>query len=282
MHHLLNQPERATHEESLPRRALTSLGRTTALALLSIALTYLFLVIYIWWTGRVIVYPVLAFVIVAMVTAGLVARGARWAPVLGALVALAIAAITLAEPLAPAALLHPGASPVRFGGLVIVLACALAAITAGVVAMIQVASGGKQRTPHQIGFALTGLAGIVVGMIVVAGIVAANPQSSAARTTTNGMPAVHMAGTDFLTNVVLVPKGAQLLLVDDDSVEHIIANGAWPASGPPQAPAEPGAPTVRNLDIKGGTAQTGPFPTAGVFHLYCTLHRGMNLTAVVQ
>ncbi len=282
MHHLLDRREQASHETSVPRRPLTALGRTTALALLGIALTYLFLIVYIWLTGRTIVFPVLAFVIVATIAAGMVARGARWAPILGALVALAIAAITLAEPLAPSALLHPAVSPVRFGGLVIVLACVLTAIGAGVAATIQIASGGVQRAPHWLGFGLLGLAGMAVGMIVVAGIVAANPQSGAARTTTNGMPTVHMAGSDFLTNVVLVPRGAQLLLVDDDSVEHIIANGAWPASGPPQVPAEPGAPAVRNLDIKGGAAPIEPFPTAGVFHLYCTLHRGMNLTVVVQ
>jgi plastocyanin len=26
----------------------------------------------------------------------------------------------------------------------------------------------------------------------------------------------------------------------------------------------------------------GPFTTAGVFHLYCTIHQGMSLTIVVQ
>jgi hypothetical protein len=281
MHHLLNRPEQTTHERSVPLRALTPLGRTTALALLGIALTYLFLVVSIWWTSGTVILPVLAFVIVALIAAGSVAAGVHWAPVLGALVALAIAVITLAEPLAPSALLHPAVSPVRFGGLVTVLACALTAIGAGVAAGIPRA-GGAQRVPHWLRSALFGLAGMVVGMVLVAGIVAANPQSSAARTTSNGMPTVHLAGSDFATNVALVPKGAQLLLMADDSVEHIIANGAWPAGGPPQAHAEPGAPPVRNLDMKGGTAQIGPFGTAGVFHLYCTLHRGMNLTVVVQ
>jgi hypothetical protein len=281
MHHLLDRPKQAANEASVPRLPLTALGRTIALALLGIALTYLFLVMYIWWTARTVVLPVLAFVIVAMVAAGVVARGARWAPMLGALVALAIAAISLAEPLAPAALLHPSVSPVRFGGLVTVLACALTALAAGVAAGIPRA-GEVQRVPHWLRSALFGLAGMVVGMVLVAGIIAANPQSSAARTTSNGIPTVHLAGSAFVTNVALVPKGAQLLLVDDDSVEHIITNGAWPVSGPPQAPAEPGAPPVRNLDIKGGSAQIGPFASAGVFHLYCTLHRGMNLTVVVQ
>jgi plastocyanin len=81
---------------------------------------------------------------------------------------------------------------------------------------------------------------------------------------------------------VLVPKGEKLLLVDDDSVEHIIQNGSWTQNGTPQSREEPRAPVVRNRDIKGGSATIGPFTTAGVFHLYCTIHRGMNLTIVVQ
>ena len=186
MNRILDRPEQATGERSAPSRPLTSLGRMTALALLGIALTYLFLVIYIWWTSDTVVLPALAFVIVAMIAAGIVAAGLRWAPVLGALVALALAAITLAAPLASAALLHPAANLLRFSGLVIVLACALTAIGAGAVATTQIASGRVQHALHWLGLGLTGLAGMVVGMIVVAGIVTANPPSSAAPTTTNG------------------------------------------------------------------------------------------------
>ena len=126
----------------------------------------------------------------------------------------------------------------RFGGLVIVLACALTAIGAGVAAGMP-GAGGLQRVPHGLRSALFCLAGLVGGMILVAGVVAANPQSSAARTTSNGLPTVHVAGSDFVTNVMLVPKGAQLLLVADDSVEHIIANGAWTVSGPPKRTRSP-------------------------------------------
>jgi len=28
--------------------------------------------------------------------------------------------------------------------------------------------------------------------------------------------------------------------------------------------------------------EIGPFTTTGVFHIYCTLHTGMNLTIVVE
>ena len=37
-----------------------------------------------------------------------------------------------------------------------------------------------------------------------------------------------------------------------------------------------------NLDSKGGSLEIGPFTTAGIFHIYYTIHRGMNLTIVVQ
>jgi plastocyanin len=40
--------------------------------------------------------------------------------------------------------------------------------------------------------------------------------------------------------------------------------------------------SLHNVDIKGGDVEIGPFTTTGVFHIYCTLHTGMNLTIVVQ
>jgi hypothetical protein len=69
---------------------------------------------------------------------------------------------------------------------------------------------------------------------------------------------------------------AILLLVDDVSVLHILANGtAKPAS-------EPGAPTVNNVQVNGNSIQIGPFNTAGTYHIYCTVHQGMNLTVIVM
>jgi plastocyanin len=126
------------------------------------------------------------------------------------------------------------------------------------------------------------MAGLVAGMLIVSLIVAANPQTSAASTNPNGEPVVHMAPDHFVQNVVLVPKGSKLLVVNDSSVEHILQNGAWEASGTPHAGAETGAPTLRNVDITGGSREIGPFSIAGVYHIYCTLHQGMNLTIVVQ
>jgi len=263
------------------RRKRTALGTTTALALLGIALTFLFLFLLFWLTGTAVVLPALVISLVFGCVAGFVATGVRWAPALASLLALAVLVFLLRVPLAVSTLQKPTSDVARFSELVIISALAVLALVAGVAAAIQNYRSTQMRAPRWLGSLLAGTGGLAAGVIVVALLIAASPQSGPTSTTTSGMPTVHMAGANFLTNIVLVPKGEKLLLVDDDSVEHIIQNGSWTQSTPrPQS--ESGAPIVRNLDVKGRSAQIGPFSTAGVFHLYCTIHEGMNLTIVVQ
>jgi len=126
---------------------------------------------------------------------------------------------------------------------------------------------------------LTALSGVVVGMSLVALLVAANPQASS---TSNGEPTVHMGALTFVQNVVLVPKGSKLLLVNDTHVEHMLENGSWTSSGTAVTTVEPGVPTLHNVDSTGGSLSIGPFTTAGIFLIYCRIHSGMNLIIVVQ
>ena len=282
MSHSKDHLEQETNSKTVPRRTLTALGRTTALASLGITLIFLSLFLLFWVVGGQVVLPVLAIVAVFAFTAAFVATGVRWAFVLGSFVALAAMIFLFVLPLGGSALRHPTANVARFSELVLVYALAVIALVTGIAAAIQNYRSTERFAPRWLGSLLAGLSGLAAGMIVAALLVAASPQSISASTTTGGMPTVHMAGSDFLTNVVLVPKGEKLLLVDDDSVEHIIQNGSWTQNGTPQSREEPGAPVVRNRDIKGGSVAIGPFTTAGVFHLYCTIHRGMNLTIVVQ
>ncbi len=91
---------------------------------------------------------------------------------------------------------------------------------------------------------------------------------------------VHMDSSNFVQNCVNVKKGSKVTLVDDVQVLHIITNGQW-VNGNPQLSVEPGAPTISNVNITGGSAEIGPFNTAGKFNVLCTVHVGMNLVVNV-
>lgn len=260
---------------------LGALGKTTALALFGMGLIYLFQFLLVWLVRGVVVLPLLAPALLALLGVVLVMARVHWAPGLGALVALAPFVTTLAIPLASSTLLHPTSNLAFFGILLVQFACALIALVGGAAAAIQNAQGREQPSLRWLSPFLSGVLGLVLGMLLLAGITSANPPSTVT-SPTNGMPTVHIAGNNFLTNVVLVPKGESLLLVEDDSVEHIIQNGTWTPSGLPQPQTEQGAPVVHSLDLKGGSLHIGPFPIAGVFHLYCTIHQDMSLTVVVQ
>lgn len=92
---------------------------------------------------------------------------------------------------------------------------------------------------------------------------------------------VHMDSTNFVQKCVNISKGSKVTLIDDVQVLHIITNGTW-VNGSPQIATEPGAPTINNVSIAGGSADIGPFNTAGKFNVLCTVHVGMNLVVNVS
>lgn len=96
-----------------------------------------------------------------------------------------------------------------------------------------------------------------------------------------GEATVHMGDTNFIQTSITLKKGDSLTLVDDSAVVHIIGNGSWDGSTAKPA-KEDGAPTVSQMFNGNDTKSVGPFTTAGTFHLYCSVHPGMNLTVTVQ
>ncbi len=107
--------------------------------------------------------------------------------------------------------------------------------------------------------------------------------SSTSGTGSSSSATVHMGQTNFDQSSVTISKGGTVTLVNDTSSVHIIANGQW-VNGVAQPKQEPGAPKVSNVQFTtAGQSQTiGPFNTAGTFHLYCSVHPGMNLTVIVH
>jgi len=121
------------------------------------------------------------------------------------------------------------------------------------------------------------LIGLIVCMLLTMLCAACAVENAGATTG----PTVHMGATDFLQHSVTIHKGDKLTLIDDASSEHIITNGNW-INGAAHPAKESGAPTANQQSNGNDSATIGPFNTAGIFHLYCTIHQNMNLTVTVQ
>ena len=92
---------------------------------------------------------------------------------------------------------------------------------------------------------------------------------------------VHMSYQTFVQSSVTISKGSSITLVNDVAVPHHIANGTWDNKNAKPV-KETNAPAV-NVQLNGNDQQViGPFAMAGTYHLFCTVHQGMNLTVIVQ
>jgi plastocyanin len=99
--------------------------------------------------------------------------------------------------------------------------------------------------------------------------------------TSESSTTVHMSYQTFVQSSVSIRKGSRITLVDDVAVPHDIANGKWD-NNTAQPLKESNAPLV-SVQLKGNDQEViGPFTVAGTYHLYCTIHPGMNLTVIVQ
>ena len=261
-----------------------SLGTLTLVAFLGCAFLYFVVFFYALFVAGEFIPPMVIEASLVLLAAGVLATRWRLAPYLGALVALLTLLDPIFQPHDLYVFTHPAQSNYEFIVLVLLIAFGLVALVASIGTIIgrYRGQGAEPRLPRFTGVLVSGLAGLVLGMIIVSLIVTVIPQTGVASTSSNGRPVVHMTANNFVQNVVLVSKGETLLIVNDSSVEHVLQNGAWDTNGTPHSGAEPGAPPLRNVDITNGSREIGPFATAGVYHIYCTLHQGMNLTIVVQ
>jgi hypothetical protein len=276
-------PDTKQQVENQPRptSSRSALNTVTTVALFGITLAYAvnFLLAYVF--GGVFVAALLIIGGIMLVGACISLLRVRWIGAVGALLALGAISTQMSVGINQYFITHPADAP-SFITLLVILSFGLVAAVAGIASTIWNYRSPEQPAPRNLRLLLTSFATFVAGMIVVSLIVAANPPTSVASTTTNGQPTVHMSGAAFVQNVVLVPKGSKLLLVDDGNYNHVLRNGMWTANGSQDTSTEPGAPAVNNVTINSGSLTLGPFNTAGIYHIYCTIHRNMNLTIVVQ
>lgn len=126
------------------------------------------------------------------------------------------------------------------------------------------------------------LAALAALSLVTVFVVGCGSVASASSGSSNGITDVHLGYTNFLQSSVTISKGGSIKLIDDTSSIHIISLGSW-VNGKPVPAVEPGAPPVNNVEVTNQNNLTiGPFTTAGTYHLYCTIHPGMNLTVIVK
>jgi plastocyanin len=93
---------------------------------------------------------------------------------------------------------------------------------------------------------------------------------------------VRMGTSDFIDKEVTINKGESVNLVATTSSNHVISNGTW-ENGAQVKKAEANAPVVSSQNVAGGASLTiGPFPVAGDYNYYCTIHPGMKLVVHVK
>jgi hypothetical protein len=274
-------PDLSTQAPRLKRPTRGPLGRLTLIAFLGYVLLYFVYFVFALLVLGIVFLPALLFAGVLLPFAGLLATRWRFAPLPAALVSLLTTSFLLLQPHDLYVLTHVQPEFIVF---VPMIAFGLVAGVAGIWATIENYWGGdeERRPPRFLGGFLTGLAGLVVGMMLVALLVGAMPQTGAASVGPNGEPAIHMTPATFAPNVALVPKGSSLLIIADSSAKHILDYGRWDAHGTPHPQADTGVPPLHDMVMTGGSMELGPFTTPGVYHIYCTVHQGMNLTLVVE
>lgn len=253
------------------RWSLSALEKLTLLALLGCAVGYAWLDIQ---AGE-FVLPLVILTVVMLLGAGVVAIGKRWTPLVGVMLSIGTLIGGSFQSYFIYHITHPN-ELIAFVPSVLIILCAITALGAGLTATLQNYRSGERRAPRWVTAALTALAGLMLGAIIVAAI----PPANAAPVNTGGEPTVHAGAATFAPNAVRVPQGQKLKIVDDSSIQHILDNGRW-KNTTPVLEQESGAPQVHDLMLSGNTVEIGPFTTPGTYYIFCTIHVGMDLVILV-
>jgi len=272
--------QRTTYKGILPRRPLAALGKLTVAAIIGDALGFAALWLTILLSTNSFIMPLFIVGIALLIVAGILATGIRWTPLLGVFMGLGtFIGGVFTQQYFVYHLTHP-AEGLPFIVSLLICVFALISIFAGIGATVQNYRSTVRQAPRWLPIPLSVLGGFVLGALLVSLLVQATP-APGTTSTVNGVPAVHMGVSNFDQSSVTVPKGSRLMLIDDGSYLHILSNGTW-VNNTPHPATEAGAPTISNVQVNGNSIEVGPFNTAGTYHIYCTVHPGMNLTITVQ
>jgi plastocyanin len=289
---LVQSPENLTSQEetndagSYSRPSFSALKRVALVAALLGTLAGIGGTVTLALNGSADLTPIIVATVFWLLSLVTILTRFRWSPILTTITSACILFILFTQPFATASLANP--KDTQSGGLghfignVVLLAMALLVFGASLgQAIDNYRPAGRRKVARLLPLGLALIIGLMIGAIFI-GILAQPQVASNTTTYTNGVPTVHMNTANFAQSSVTIPKGSKLLLVDDTSVPHLLFNGSW-QNGSQVKQAEPGAPSLTGDMVNGNSTITiGPFTVAGTYHIYCSLHQGMNLTIIVQ
>lgn len=229
-----------------------------------------------------IIPPVVIAMIAYVISGIIVATGWRWS-MLFPLVLCSLGIVAdFASGFPQYSLAHPSANYVAFTLFVLIYPLLVMVIAAAAVKLAQTLRHETTHMPQWMKPALGAIAGLILGAFLI-GVTAQSPAgASGAPTSQAGTKTVHLTPASFAPDIVALHKGDTLTIVDDAPVPHTITNGTWSADNKPVPGVEAGAPVIKNVEVNNNSATVGPFTAAGTYHLYCTIHPGMQLTVIVQ
>ncbi len=228
-----------------------------------------------------IIPPVLVFQALYLLCGIVVATRWRWAMLLPLVICPLGIVADFASGFPEYTLTHPSSNYVAFTLFVLEYPCLSLVIGGSAIKLVQTLRREPFHAPRGLSPALGAVAGLILGAFLI-GTIAGAPAASGSATGQAGGATVHLTANQFAPDIVALHKGDRLIIVDDGPVPHTLTNGSWSADNRPVPGVEPGAPLVNNVALNNTTVTMGPFTTPGVYHLYCTIHPGMNLTIVVQ
>jgi plastocyanin len=175
---------------------------------------------------------------------------------------------------------HPATNYVAFVSFTLNYPLLALAILAAATKLVQTLRREAAHLPYWMVPVLGAVPGLMLGAVLI-GLIGQPAAAGSAFAAPAGAEVVHLESSSFVPDIVAVRQGDKLLLVDDVPVLHILANGTWSADNRPVPGVEPGAVILNHLQLNNNSATVGPFTTSGTYHIYCTVHPGMNLTIVV-
>lgn len=227
-----------------------------------------------------IIPPEMGFLVGALIGAGVLALPWRWSMTVPLILSVLLFVGPLTTGFPQYALSHP-TDRVAFASLTVQYGMLILSAGACVILLVQARRGAPGQAPGWTMSAVAAMAGITLGALLI-GLVAQPEGVSGVASTTAGTETVHLTSSAFAPNIIALHKGDTLTVVGDSPTPHILANGTWSASNQENPGAEAGAPTINNVQVNDNTVVLGPFTTPGTYHIFCTVHPGMNLTVIVQ